>query len=227
MEINNETLGETIEKVICDIAQIDSSMIIHRTNPVLEQCIKPLLEEVCRRLPRIVRHVGTERGQRGGQSKSTIDFYCENGESISVKSNKNSNFKVCPSECGQPGTDTFDRYFGHLYEGKINYQKFKMVCLQKSHDMMPIYLEHLFDCDYFVWIYIGESKQFHIIRKKDIPSFVWEKEKFSFSRDINNWNESCTVYYDSVIIGEYQAHQHRNCYKFRFNILHLCNILGV
>ena len=231
MEINNESLGQTAEKVICDISTIETQDLIGRSIPELEEDIKPFLEEACQKLPRIIKHHGLERGRRGGQSKSVVDFSCENGETISVKTTRNSNCKVCPSECGQPGADTFDKYFCHLYDDpndKINYQKFKALCLEMSYKMMPIYLEHLFDCDYLLWLYFSDrAKGFKLIRKSDISVFNWEKERFSFTKSIDDWNESCTVKYDSTTLGEYQVHHHRNNYKFRFNMKNLCSLLGL
>lgn len=231
MDVNNESLGQTAEKVICDISGLDYSGLIGRSIPWLEIAIKPILEEACRKLPKIVRHVGLERGLRGGQSKSTIDFYFQSGETLSVKTTKNTNCKVCPSECGQPGGDTFDQYFHHLYDDlndKITYQKFKRLCLEKSHIMMPIYLKHLFDCDYLIWLYYDQKqKGFKIIKKSDITNFEWKKDNFTFSKTYETWNESCTIKYDGITLGEYQVHNHRNNYKFRFNMNNLCAILGL
>jgi len=227
MEINNESYGLTAEKIICDIYGLDSRYFIHRSVPQLEPILIPTVEQACKSLPRIIKHVGLEKGDRGGQSKSTVDFICDNNKTLSVKTTLNSNCKVCPSECGQSGRETFDRYFGHLYQGSIDYYKFKSLCLNKSHQMMPIYLSHLFDCDYLLWLYCGKTCGYRILRKKDIPSFTWSKNRFSFSRGINTWNESSTVYYDRISIGEYQVHNHRHCYKFRFNLKNLCNLFRI
>ena len=63
--------------------------------------------------------------------------------------------------------------------------------------------------------------------RRDINIFEWKKEKFSFSKTETNWNESCTVKYNGISLGEYQVHNHRNNYKFRFNFENLCSILGL
>ena len=43
---------------------------------------------------------------------------------------------------------------------------------------------------------------------------MWEKEKFTFTRQtIEKWNESNTVKYDGISIGEFQVHNNRNCFK--------------
>lgn len=226
-EINNETLGQTAEKVICDLCGLDSSQLISRSNLYLEGRIQPIIRDALGKLPKIVKHVGLERGARGGQSKSTVDFVCANGETISLKTTKNASFKLCPSECGQPGADTFDKYFKHLYDnGRVDYQKFKQLVLSQVDKMIPIYLEHIFDCNYLLLVYIDSPGDGHYIFKKtDLPSFDWKIERFSFTADLSTWYESCTVKYDGVSIGEFQAHNHRNCYKFRFHILNLAKVL--
>ena len=225
IEINNETLGQTAEKVICGLNGLDSSEFSHRSHPALEVRIKPIIQRALLNLPPITKHVGLESGIRGGQSKSTIDFYC--GEkTLSVKTTKNRSFKLCPSECGQPGAETFDMYFGHLYEGKINHQKCKTLVIHKIDKMIPIYLDHLFDCDYMLLVYVNSPNDgFHIYEKKSIPKMEWNINKFSFTRGLHDWNESTTIKYDDISIAEFQLHQHRNSYKFRFHILNLSTVI--
>jgi hypothetical protein len=225
MEINNETLGQAAEKVICDLNGLDSSEFAHRSNENLERRITPIIKEALKELPRITQHVGLERGARGGQSKSTIDFYC--GEkTLSIKTTKNKSFKLCPSECGQPGANTFDLYFGHLYEGEIDHQKCKTLVINKIDEMIPIYLNHLFDCDYMLLVYVDSPGDgFHIYKKESIPVLEWNISKFSFTRGLEDWNESTTIKYDNISIAEFQLHQHRNSYKFRFHILNLLKVI--
>ena len=226
MEINNETLGQSAEKVICDLCGLDSSDFAHRTNTKLESLLKPLITKALRELPKIVKHAGLQRGLRGKQSKSTVDFLAEDGSTISLKSNLRGSSKVCPSECGQPGQETFDHYFGHLYEKPVNYKKFKRLCLEKPHLMMPIYSEHLFSCDYLVWVTLGRNPRYRILSKTDIPRMDWEPRMFSFTKTLSTWNESCTLKYQGITIGEWQAHQHRHNYKFRFNFENLCRVIS-
>lgn len=230
MSINNESLGITAEKVICDIYGIDSSILIGRSIPALEIQIKPYLIEALSKLPPIESYVGQDRENGGGQAKSPIDFIFKNKKTLSVKTNK-TNTKVCPSNCGQPGNQTFDRYFCHLYDNPnetITYERFKKLCLEKSHLMMPIYVVNTFECDYLLWLYFEDrKKEYKIINKEDVSHFEWKKEEFSFTKTLASWNESCTVKYQRMTLGEYQVHNHRNNYKFRFNFDNLCLLLGL
>jgi hypothetical protein len=43
-------------------------------------------------------------------------------------------------------------------------------------------------------------------------------DNFSFTKNVRTWNESNTVKYNGVTIGEFQVHNHRDNFKFRFNM---------
>ena len=89
---------------------------------------------------------------------------------------------------------------------------------------MNNYIKYLFDCDYLLWIHIyKEEFEYKILRYENDIKF--DKDKFTFTRNIYNWNESNTVKYEGVTIGEFQIHKNRNCFKFRFDINNLINIL--
>lgn len=227
-EITNESLGMSAERVTCDLCGLDASSIAHRSVPFLEDRVRPILREALRELPKLIEYVGAQRGSRGGQSKSTVDFMTERGESLSLKTAMNPSFKVCPSECGQPGGETFDLYFGHLYDGKIDPDKFKEVVLSKVDRMLPIYLDHLLDCDYLLLVYIDSPGDgYHVFRKKELRPTQWKRSLISFTKaSASEWIESNTVKYDGVSIGEFQAHRHRSCYKFRFNMLRLARLIA-
>ena len=101
MTINNETLGQSAEKVICDLSGLDSSHFEDRSDKSYEEILKPIITKALNILPSVIKHAGLERGKRGGPSKSSMDFYLNEGQTLSVKTNKNSDMKVCPSEVGQ------------------------------------------------------------------------------------------------------------------------------
>lgn len=225
---NNETLGISAEKVLCALSGLDYSTISHRSLLSFETRISSILEKALKELPQLTKYVGTKKGERGYQSKSPIDFITIDNKTLSVKTTMNSSFKLCPSECGQPGSETFDLYFGHLYDGPINYNKFKQLVLTKVDKMIPIYLDHLFDCDYMLLVCIDSpSDGYYIFKKKDLPSFTWDRKRFSFTKtSMSEWNESNTVKYDGISIGEFQAHNHRHSYKFRFHIMRLAEVMS-
>lgn len=106
--------------------------------------------------------------------------------------------------------------------------------LENVEKMIPRYLQHLFDSDYLLRIYEDKDAllkglspfQFEIFEKNLGKDFNWIKSKFSFSKiNIEEWNESNTVYYDGISLGEFQVHNNRNCFKFRFNFRNLIKII--
>ena len=106
MSINNETLGQTAEKVICDLRGLDSSHLTERSDPSYEKKLTPLVSKALNELPQIIKHSGLERGK--DQEKSPVDFWTDGNESISIKTNSKGD-KQCPSRCGQAGSKTFNK----------------------------------------------------------------------------------------------------------------------
>lgn len=55
----------------------------------------------------------------------------------------------------------------------------------------------------------------------------WQKSLFSFTKEkLEEWNESNTVKYKGISIGEFQVHKARDCYKFRFNLENLEKVVS-
>ena len=233
MTINNETLGQSAEKVICDLSGLDSSHLNDRSDESYEKILKPTITKALNRLPSVIRHIGLEKGNRGGQSKSSIDFYLNEEKTLSVKTNKNSNMKVCPSEVGQSSWIVLNEYFKEILQinniKSLDRDNFKQIVFNSINLLIPIYLHHLMSCDYLLWIYQKKSSfHYKIIQKNNLSSFNWDINKFSFTKNIGNWNESCTVKYNEISLGEFQLHRNRSPNKkFRFNMQNLCEILEI
>lgn len=235
--MTTETFGISAEKAICDVFGICYDKdLIHRSDETIILKLKPLIERIFSEntIAKPKEHVGKKAGERGKNSKSPYDFILSDNSTLSVKTNLNSkSSKVCPPEVGQPGKDTFLEYFGHLVENEFSIEnkfsnlEFKKVVLNKIDEMIPIYIKHLFDCDYLLWISYDKKLDKYVYSLiSDINDIIWEKEKFSFTRDtLETWNESTTVKYDGLSIGEFQVHNNRNSYKFRFNLVNLLSIL--
>ena len=85
----------------------------------------------------------------------------------------------------------------------------------------------MFDCDFLVHIFnVVDSEdeptsdpKYIVIKKTSSP--IWDPSKITFTKTtVAEWNESNTVKYeyDGVVIGEFQVHNNRDNFKFRFNI---------
>lgn len=223
---NNETLGMSAEAAICDyfnLQQPDSFKT--RCSPTIKKQLAGVVKNAFKIVPQAIKHTGSESGARGEQSKCSYDFVLEGNLTMSLKTNKGK--MVCPPEVGQPGAKTCMEYFKDFFPAglpEVTNEEFKKMVYNHIAEIMPIYVEHLFDSDWLLWIYLEKSSYtFQAISQKDINEYKWEKEKFSFTKPtLDQWNESNTVKYDGLTIGEFQVHKHRSCFKFRF---HLANLL--
>ena len=94
-------------------------------------------------------------------------------------------------------------------------------------EIFPIYVNHLFDSDWLLWVYkVKNGYEHREISKDRIREYSWKKECFTFTKpSIDEWNESNTVKYNGISIGEFQVHKNRNCFKFRFNMKNLIEII--
>ncbi len=230
-EINNETLGITAEKVICDIFNLEfPKKYNHRASIVYEEKLKPLIAGIFEKIPTPMQYTGNKVGLRGGSSKCSFDFLLEGNKTLSLKTNIGK--MVCPPEVGQPNSLTCYQYFKDLIsEDHIDKNIFKGMVYEQVGKMIPIYMEHLFDSDYLLRVFLSKGKipifKYEIFEKKYGNDFKWETDSFDFSKpNIEDWNESNTLYYKKISIGEFQVHNNRNCYKFRFNFENLIKLIG-
>lgn len=229
VKYTTETLGISTEAAICEIFNLDKpdSFATRESRKYIND-LKPVLREAFKNMPAAIEHSGSTQGERGGASKCSYDFVLEGNLTLSVKSNKGK--MVCPPEVGQPGAETCFLYFSKfLPEGttEITKRNFKELVYEHIHKLIPIYVDHLFDSDWLVWVYEVKDGYEHLeISKDKIIEHDWKKEKFTFTRpSIDQWNESNTVKYNGKSIGEFQVHNNRNCFKFRFNLKNLLELI--
>lgn len=223
---NNETFGMSAELAICKFFKLEYPLHLeHRSNEKYIKELFPIISKSFVNLPKPIKHTGSEVGIRGKESKSSYDFLLCGNKTLSLKTNKS---KICPPEVGQPGAETAYFYFGHLTTAdEIDEFVFKKMVYENIDQMMKIYIKHLFDSDYMLWIYQNKTGYQYKIFEKDLASdFVWDKSKFSFTKtSISDWNESNTVKYNGKSIGEFQVHKHRSCFKFRFLMKNLIEVI--
>lgn len=226
---NNESLGMSAEGAICEYFNLEKPKSFdNRVISTYVQKLMPVVEEAFKELPEAISHTGAMSGERGEQSKCSYDFILKGNQTMSLKTNKGK--MVCPPEVGQPGSKTCLLYFKEFFPvgtEEINREDFKNMVLNNIERIMPIYVEHLFDSDWLLWLYEEkDTYKYKAINKCDIKEFVWARDKFTFTKStIEEWNESNTVKYDGLSIGEFQVHTNRNCFKFRFNMKSLLDII--
>ena len=225
----NETFGISAEGAICRYFELDEpDSFKTRVSDEYVKNLYSVIDSAFKEIPNAIEHSGSTAGERGEQSKCSYDFVLEGQKTLSLKTNKGK--MVCPPEVGQPGSKTCLLYFAQFFEEgitEVTREAFKKMVFEHIDEIMPIYVEHLFDSDWLLWIYESRKGYEYIgINQADISDFVWEKSRFSFTKKtMEEWNESNTVKYDGITIGEFQVHQNRNCFKFRFNMKNLLDLL--
>lgn len=229
IKYTTETLGISTEAAICELFDLQKpeSFATRQSRSYIEK-LKPVLRDAFDNMPPAISHTGSTPGERGGVSKCSYDFVLEGNKTLSVKSNKGK--MICPPEVGQPGSETCFLYFSNfLPEGatEMTKENFKIMVYSHIDELIPIYINHLFDSDWLLWVYETKNGYGHKeISQDSIKEYIWKKEKFSFTKpSIENWNESNTVKYDGTSIGEFQVHNNRNCFKFRFNMQNLIDMI--
>ena len=235
MSINNETLGQSAEKVICYLSEIDSTQLNKRANIFYEKKLIPTLSLALKKLPKIISHAGLEKGVRGGVSKSKTDFYLYNNQTLSVKTNKSQNTMVCAPEVGQASWVVLEKYYRKLLDENniehLNEKNYRRLVYNSINKFVVIQLNHLFSCDYLLWVYkVKDLFQYKIIHKKKILGFDWKFENFWSKKNLDSWmkSESISFRYNNISLINAQVHNHRKPpNKFRFKMKNLCKILNL
>ncbi len=219
----------TTEYVICELAGIPSGHLRGRIHAPLIPIIRPTLWRALSALPTIIAHEG---------GSSDTDFRTSTG-TLSVKTNRSiGSAKVAPQRCGQPSARTFTHFFREFFveeelvAGVVPRAVMKRRVQERIHEFIPIYLSNLFDCDYTLWLWAEPEPGYRIIDRMTLDDVLWDRNCFSFTVDPEAWNESCTVKYQPpgverpCSIGEFQIHNNRDNYKFRFIMKNLLDLVG-
>lgn len=233
--LNNEQVGISAEIAIADIfgVEINSAYRVRGVESIIDS-IKPIVLDIfsSQDIPRPSKHIA--------EGSNDTDFLLIDGKTLSVKTNKQALGKAAPQRIGQASSST---WYNHL-AGKLNIPTipesyaekvvlFKQIALNRIDELLAIYWRNMFDCDYLVHIFNVVNKdnlptnspKYTAFKKTDSPN--WDKTKITFTKNsIKEWNESTTVKYDGVTIGEFQVHNNRDNFKFRFNMSGVAKLLS-
>lgn len=234
--MNNEQIGISAEIAIADFFNVPiSSDYRLRGIPCVADTFSEIIKTVFydNNIPKPVKHVA--------EHQSDVDFLLDYGKTLSVKTNKQGLGKAAPQKVGQASSKTwFSLMASKLNITKIpsTYQEkvviFKELVYSKIDELLKIYWENMFECDYFIQFYnvvdandnLTLSPKAIIMKKHKSP--YWDRSKIRFTKSsIAEWNESNTVKYghQGISIGEFQVHNNRDNFKFRFNMAGIERIL--
>lgn len=234
MAKNNESFGVAAEVAIAKTFNV-------RINPAYQARAEEDIVDFLLKDNRIYQIFSKENipspAMHIAEKQNPIDFILSDGTSLSVKSNQGKLGKVAPQNIGQPTSETYFSYLENYFEdfSLVDYLRqqdldntyenraiaFKQISITHTNDILNMYWKNLFECDYYIHfynlnVYANPLDNYLFLRKKQPP--VWDNNKFTFTQSLNTWNESNTLKYCGISIGEFQVHKHRNCLKFRFNI---------
>lgn len=237
--MNNETIGISAEVAIANAFDVSvHSEYVDRSDGnvvfLLEKDICGIFEK--EGLPAPVAHVA--------EKQNPVDFLLEDATTLSVKTNQRGLGKVAPQTIGQPTSKTYFEYFDdyldievpEMYADKV--KLFKEISINEIDTVIRHYLDNLFECEHLLYFYdildrsgrINRNYKYLYVKKRTI-NLDLSKDRFRFTQTINSWVESCTVRYvtdegKALSIGEFQAHQNRDCLKFRFNMKNLLKLIS-
>ncbi len=227
--LNNEQIGVSTEIAIADIFKVPvNEQYRSRGVKNIIETITPIVSEIFKtnKIPVPIKHAA--------ENQNIIDFVLKDNKTLSVKTNKQKLGKAAPQKIGQASSNTWyailaERlgiaYIPTAYPEKV--KLFKIIALTRIEELLGIYWEYMFDCDFLIHIFNVVDRndnptadpQYIVIKKTSSP--VWDPAKISFTKTtVAEWNESNTVKYeyDGVAIGEFQVHNNRDNFKFRFNM---------
>ena len=236
-KINNSLLGDTAELAICNIYDLDPGVNSDRLINNSSKSILLAFENHYTKNKKVlfplspIKYSGTEKRDRGGNSKSGVDFYLEKGNTLSLKTNKSKSYKVCPPEIGQPSPKTFDLHFSDKgwYSGNITEEKFRELVRDKTKLVLLLkeYVTYLNECDYLLWSLFLNEKDISskLINKDELKNKTFQPNLIEYSNDFIT-KSSVTIKYGEpkISLGEFQVHSARNSLKFRFNFNNLLSI---
>jgi adenine-specific DNA-methyltransferase len=154
----------------------------------------------------IERHCGNEN--------KDYDFIMKDSSSLSIKTNISTD-KVCPQNLGQTSLKKINPEF-------VTSSDYKQWVLSFPEEAYDIYIKNMFICDHTVYINF-KSGEIYYIKKQELQ--IFEKSRYTFTRDITNWNESCSMKLDGKTIAEFQVHNSRSIVKCRFSMTNLMKFL--
>lgn len=228
-DLNNETIGISCEVAIADAFEVEiSNEYRGRSDKELVEKLKGSIKDIFKKnnIPKPIKHIA--------EGQNPIDFELEGGFSLSVKSNKKALGKVAPQKIGQPTDKTFFVYFAEYtddFDSKEIFEKctnderrkaFKEFILKHTKLAIEHYWKNLFDTDYYIHFY---NMNIDYIVLNHLKLIDFDESKFTFTKSLSTWNESNTIKYNGLSIGEFQVHNNRNCFKFRFNIKNLLTLI--
>lgn len=241
MAMNNESIGISAEVAIANSfgVEITPSYAARAESSIVDLLVKDnkvkKIFEI-EGIPTPIKHIA--------EKQNPVDFILFENKTLSVKTNQEGLGKVAPQNIGQPTAETYFRYLENYFDDFClkdylidlgltdTYENrsyiFKKISMECTQSVVDMYWKNIFDCDFYIHFFNldnhAEPMENYVVLGKEQPP-KWENNRFSFTQSLNTWNESNTLKYCGISIGEFQVHRNRNCFKFRFNMKGIVSLL--
>ena len=226
---NNETIGESAEKAICDLFNIRCGIEPHRYRDDIVQKIYDSgtleLLKINNILPN--KHIGDVNGP--------VDFEVNKSETLSLKTLKKKNGKICP-QGGQPTYKSFDKKWGLTeqtkYLERIEENKVRWKFIQNNAGTFLNQMQRdTFCCDYLLLLSNCEkTPKSELLKNKNFDFTKFDSIDFrreNYEERPHSRKPGEVAEFDSLVtgtingekkrIGEFQIHfKSRKNIKFRF-----------
>lgn len=216
-QMNNETIGQTAEYAMCAHFGIKTSISESRISKQICDKILPQLKLFD--LPDVTESIG--------HKNTSVDFKCLDGKTLSVKTLKRDDGKICPQVIGQPTLKRWDLHWSLDYNGELskNYERFVWI-KTNIHRFLNEMLKYTYCCDYLILIRdCNREPKLEYLKKIAPPYF--DKQVITYTQEeyIEKYNEkkgkysefSTTLKMGEQSVGEIQFHKSsRKQVKFRF-----------
>ena len=222
--MNNADYGLSLQKMICDEYEIEindwaKAQFDANYNKEYENELKPVIPLIFKKVKSNPTRLLTYSQElaKAKQTTSPHNFILDNGKTISIRTTKTSD-KVAPRTVGQAGFPVLNDFFADVFGEEIQTQAdVRKLVFEHIHEILPIFIDNLFQSDYTVFISRKELDNVQVINADDVGDVSFIRSDFEFTRGLDTWVESTTLKYHGKSIAEIQTHKERS-FKFRFII---------
>ena len=183
MTNNNADYGMSLQKLICDHYDLEvnnyaSEQFKANYNNMYDNELFPLCTSIFKEVGSkpIKLLTFTKELTNIKQTTSPHNFLLSDGKTLSIRTTKGSN-KVAPRTVGQAGFAVLNDFFADIFGKEIKSQAdVRNLMIHHIHEILPIFIDNLFQSDYTVFIDRTNTSNLQIIKLSDVG-------QYSFSRD--------------------------------------------
>ena len=215
--MNNETIGQSAEYALCKHFNIECQIDSKRIDPKI--CESILKQCTLFTFPKIQKSIGYKNNK--------VDYVCEDSKTLSLKTLKRNDGKICPQVIGQPTLKKWDSHWKLNFNGDLSKNKERFEWIKSNiHLFLNEMLKYTYCCDYLILIRdCDKNPKIEYLRKIEPTYFTDQLIEYTRNHYEEVYNEkkqkysefATTLKINNQSIGEIQFHKSsRQQVKFRF-----------